>query len=187
MAERQEPMTEHKYTGPIATMRDSPWLASEDFENPKGSGWLPEVVTIEGVMEIHNAQFKGGRSKKKCYAVQFVEKDRMLVLNGVNRETLKEMFGRTTPEWIGKQVLLYVKPDVILAGKKVPGIRIKAAPEQETPKPELSRVEWFRNWLAKKELPEADATAQIGGRTLDEATDEDWAALKVWMGQFKKG
>jgi hypothetical protein len=128
MAERQEPMTEQEYTGPIATMRDSPWLSSEDLEDPKGSGWIQEVVTIEGVMEIHNAQFKGGRSKKKCYAVQFVGKARMLVLNGVNRETLKEMFGRTTPDWIGQRVLLYVKPDVPLGGKRVPGIRIKPAP-----------------------------------------------------------
>jgi len=193
MAERQEPMTEHEYTGPISTMRDSPWLSSEDLEDPKGSGWIQEVVTIEGVMEIHNAQFKGGRSKKKCYAVQFVGKTRMLVLNGVNRETLKEMFGRTTPDWIGRQVLLYVKPDVMLAGKKVPGIRIKPAPEQRKPDPipapeprvKPDPVPAFRAWLESKGLTEADATERLAGRTLEEATDEDWKALRAWAKELK--
>jgi len=183
MAERQEPMTEQKYTGPISTMRDSPWLSSEDLEDPNGKGWIQEVVTIEGVMEIHNAQFKGGRSKKKCYAVQFVGKTRMLVLNGVNRETLKEMFGRTTPDWIGRQVLLYVKPDVMLAGKKVPGIRIKPAPEQKKSDP----IPAFRAWLGKSGLTEAAATELIEGRTLEQATEEDWRVLRGWAREQAKG
>ena len=110
-------------------------------------------------------------------------------------------------DWIGKSMELFGNPEVIYAGKKKGGIQISRLshiekPREtqltisqgntvpfcvgvlETPKPELSRADWFRNWLAKKELPEQDAVAQIGGRTLDEATDEDWAALKVWMKQF---
>jgi hypothetical protein len=177
-------MTEHEYTGPIATMRDSPWLSSEDLEDPKGSGWLQEVVTIEGVMEIHNAQFKGGRSKKKCYAVQFIGKARMLVLNGVNRETLKEMFGRTTPDWIGKRVLLYVKPDVQLAGKKVPGIRIKPAPD---PPKKPDPIPAFRAWLETKGLTEETACQQIEGRTLEQATETDWQVLRTWAREQAKG
>jgi hypothetical protein len=182
MAERQEPMTEHEYTGPISTMRDSPWLSSEDLEDPSGTGWNTEIVTIEGVMEIRNAQFKGGRSKAKCYAVQFVGKPRMLVLNGVTRETLKEMFGRTVPDWIGKHILLYVKPDVRLAGKTVPGIRIKPAPE---PQPKPDRLTAFRQWLESSGLTEADATERLAGRTLDEATEEDWQALRAWAKELK--
>jgi hypothetical protein len=181
MAERQEPMTEHEYTGPISTMRDSPWLSSEDLEDPNGKGWLQEVVTIEGVMEIRNAQFKGGRSKAKCYAVQFVGKARMLVLNGVNRETLKEMFGRTVPDWIGKQVLLYVKPDVRLGKQTVPGIRIKPAPEPKKHDP----IPPFRAWLEKSGLTEADAVARIEGRTLEQATEADWVALREWAKELR--
>jgi len=129
--------SEKEFKGSVSAMRESPWLASEDLENPSGDGWIEGVVTIERVMEVTDAQFKGGRSKKKCFAVQFVGKARMLVLNGVNRETLKEMFGRTAPQWIGKQITLYVKPDVMLAGKKVPGIRIKPAPAHASePAPE---------------------------------------------------
>ena len=122
-------MDEKQFSGKVSEMRDSPWLASEDLEDANSSGYVEATVTIDRVMEITDAQFKGGRSKKKCYAIQFVGKARMLVLNGVNRETLKEMWGRKATDWIGKQIVLYVKPDVLLMGKKVPGIRIRPAVE----------------------------------------------------------
>jgi len=120
-------MEEKQYSGPVSAMRDSPWLASEDLEDPAGNGYREAVVTIETVMEIKDAQFKGGRSKPKGYALKFEGKERMLYLNGVNRETLKEMFGRRAADWIGQKIKLYVKPDVQLMGKKVPGIRVKQA------------------------------------------------------------
>lgn len=120
---------------------------------------------------------------------------------------LKAAWGTRSSDWIGKRVELYGDPSVKWGGVEVGGIKIskvsgidapldlmltvtrgKRAPHHveplPEPKPEVSRTEWFRGWLAKKELPEADAVAAIGGRTLDEATDEDWAALKVWMKQF---
>jgi hypothetical protein len=120
------------YEGPVSAMRESPWLSSEDLEDPSGKGWRDAVVTIEKVMEITDAQFKQGRTKKRCYALQFTGKARMLVLNGVNREVLKEMFGRTAAGWLGKQITLYVKPDVRLAKQTVPGIRIKPVSKATT-------------------------------------------------------
>lgn len=122
-------MNESEYSGPVAAMRDSPWLASEDLEMPDGKGYRDAVVTIDTVLEVRDVQFKGGRKKAKGYALQFHGKERRLFLNGVNRETLKEMFGRRATDWIGKAITLYVKPDVMLAGKKVPGIRVKPAPK----------------------------------------------------------
>lgn len=124
-------MQDKDYQGAVSSMRESPWLASEDLEDQNGSGYREVVVTIKAVKEIADAQFKGGRSKKKCYALEFEGKERWLVLNGVNRETCKEMFGRKAADWIGKRLMLYVKTDVLLMGKKVPGIRIKPAPEQK--------------------------------------------------------
>ena len=124
-------MEEKQYEGPVSAMRESPWLSSEDLEDPKGAGYLSARVTIEAVKEIADATFKQGRSKKKCYALQFVGKARMLVLNGVNREVLKEMFGRRAEDWKGKEILLWVKTDVRLGKLTVPGIRIKPAPKRE--------------------------------------------------------
>jgi len=132
MAEKQTQQTQKQFSGKVSEMRDSPWLSSEDLEDASSTGYIEATVTIERVMEITDAQFKGGRSKKKCYAIQFVGKTRMLVLNGVNRETLKEMFGRRATDWIGQRIVLHVKTDVQLMGKKVPGIRIKAAQQRPT-------------------------------------------------------
>ena len=127
-------MDEKPFSGRVAEMRDSPWLSSEDLEDPAGNGYIEAHVTIEKVLEITDAQFKGGRSKKRGFALQFAGKSRMLYLNGVNRETLKEMFGRRASDFVGKSIVLYVKPDVSLMGQKVPGIRIKAVPKKEPSK-----------------------------------------------------
>jgi hypothetical protein len=125
------------------------------------------------------------------------------------RRVLVSAWGSDARQWVGRSMELYGDPTVKFGGVAVGGIRIarlshipnwfemplmvskgKRVPYRvdvlETPKPEISRAEWFRGWLAKRELLETDAVAQIGGRTLDEATDEDWAALKAWMQQFTK-
>jgi hypothetical protein len=130
------------FAGRMSEMRDSPWLSSEDLEDPDGGGYIEAEMTISGVLEIRDAQFKGGRTKAKGHAIKFQGNERMLYLNGVNREKLKEMFGRTAPDMVGKSIVLYVDPRVKLMGKVVPGIRIKAsekAPKKAPPKPvELS-------------------------------------------------
>jgi hypothetical protein len=43
----------------------------------------------------------------------------------------------------------------------------------------------FRSWLESKGLSEADAQERIGGRTLEEATDEDWKTLRQWAKELK--
>jgi hypothetical protein len=43
----------------------------------------------------------------------------------------------------------------------------------------------FRAWLESKGLTEADATERLAGRTLEEATDEDWKALRAWAKELK--
>jgi len=118
------------FAGRMSEMRDSPWLASEDLENPDGPGYIETVLTVATVMEIRDAQFKGGRTKAKGYALKFREIERMLYLNGVNREKLKEMFGRKASDVVGQAITLYVNPRVKMAGKTVPGIRVKDAPEK---------------------------------------------------------
>ena len=119
-------MKTDRFAGRLSEMRDSPWLASEDLEHESGEGYIELVATIAAVLEIRDAQFKGGRTKAKGYALTFREFERMLYLNGVNRETLKEMFGRKASDLVGNTIVLYVNPRVKLAGKLVPGIRIKA-------------------------------------------------------------
>jgi hypothetical protein len=133
-----------------------------------------------------------------------------LPCKGMIRVLAKAWGKNGSVDWIGKSMELFGNPDVIYAGKKKGGIQISRLSHIDkpletqltisqgstvlfrveplpTPKPELSRIEKFRGWLKRKELPETDATAQIGDRTLEDATEEDWATLKTWTEQFTKG
>ena len=159
-------MESDTFDGRLSEMRDSPWLASEDLENPDGDGWVEAVVTIVAVMEIRNAQFKGGRTKKKGFALKFAEYERMLFLNGVNRETLRELHGRKSADQIGKTIVLYVNPRVPLAGKMVPGIRIKphdarTASKPPKQKPALAPDEQVYVTTATEELKAAASMEEL--------------------------
>jgi hypothetical protein len=158
-------MESDTFDGRMSEMRDSPWLASEDLENPDGDGWIEAVVTIVAVMEIRNAQFKGGRTKKKGFALKFREYERMLFLNGVNRETLRELHGRKAADQIGKTIVLYVNPKVPLAGKMVPGIRIKhhepQAGRQPAKQPALTPEEQEFVETAREEIKKAQSQEEL--------------------------
>lgn len=155
-------METSKFAGRLSDMRDSPWLASEDLENPLG-GYSDLVVTITAVLEIRDAKFKDGRTKAKVFAIQFREFTRMLCLNATNRDTLKAMFGRTADDVIGNQIVLYVDPRVKLAGKVVPGIRIKAhdgpAPKESTTPPPVALTAEEQEFVqaTAEAIKEADA------------------------------
>jgi hypothetical protein len=144
-------MDSERFNGRLAEMRDSPWLASEDLEDPNGDGYLESAATIEAVLKIRKAQFKGGRTKNG-FAVKFTQFERMLFLNGINRDTLKRLCGRKSEDLIGKTVVLYVDPNVKLAGKIVAGIRVKEHDAALTPEQEAFVAE------ATREIQEADTS-----------------------------
>jgi hypothetical protein len=49
-----------------------------------------------------------------------------MVLNATNREILKRTFGDDTDLTIGKQIVVYVDPNISYAGKIIGGIRMRA-------------------------------------------------------------
>ena len=173
-----------EFTGMASQMRDSEWLASEDFKLPDAPGYSQEVVTIEKVLERHNVTFEGGRKKPRVWTLRLREKERELVINATNRETLKKMFGPDSRKWLGKKILFWVDETVKLKGEKKPGIRIKPAPDPpKNPDP----ITAFRTWLATKQLTEATACQLIEGRTLEQATEADWQVLRGWAREQAKG
>ncbi len=170
-------MDTNSFSGRLSDMRESPWLASEDLERPDSPGYIELTATIKAVMEIRNATFAGGRTKPKGYALEFAEFTRMLYLNATNRVTLKELHGRTAPEVVGKRITLYVNPKVKLAGKLVPGIRIKAA---ATVAPSLTaeQREFVAEATKKFESAETPELLEGYGATLKEQPEAVRAALK---------
>ena len=93
-------------------------------------------ITIERV-ELEDFKSSDGKAERKL-VVHFSGKEKGLVLNRTNADTLAEIFGdQDYDNWVGPVVLF---PDMTtFGGKRVPCIRIKAAtaPKRVEPEPEL--------------------------------------------------
>lgn len=113
--------TPEVYEGPSGGLKkETIWLASEDI------GLNKEVkVKIQDVERYKNVTFDAGRVEPKVAALRFEKTEKRMVLNATNRKTLVKMFGMDTKEWRGKEIVLWVDPNVKMKGEKVGGIRIK--------------------------------------------------------------
>jgi hypothetical protein len=102
------------------TYSDSAYLKKEDF--PK-----PEIHTIEDVREEEVTA--PGKKPKAKLILYFDGIDKGLVLNQANGDTLFEITGTDDPEqWFGTRVEVYNDHNVMYAGKKLGGIRLRQAP-----------------------------------------------------------
>jgi hypothetical protein len=76
-----------------------------------------------------------GKLRKKIL-IFFESIDKALVLNVANKETLVNAFGKKPAGWLGATVGIYVDPNVIFAGQKKGGVRLRALlPPAATAKP----------------------------------------------------
>ena len=117
-----------EYSGPSGAMSDSPWLASEDIDVGQDV-----EVQIETVLRVEDAVFDAGR-KEDIFALQFVGKKKLMVLNATNRKAIVKMFGSITADWRGKKISLYIR-DGIRMGKEVKrGIRVRYTGPTESEK-----------------------------------------------------
>ncbi len=78
---------------------------------------------------------------KDCTMVQIGEDDpgpkpvlsfedgQPMVLNGINWDTIETMYGDDSDSWRGKKIRLWFDPTVIMAGKRVGGVRVRTATE----------------------------------------------------------
>jgi hypothetical protein len=107
-------------------MRESKFLKKEDV----GRGAL---ATIKGVVRKNVAQEGADDEMKWC--LTFAELDKPFVLNMTNIQSCEEMFGSDdTDHWIGKRLVLYTDPNVMYAGKRIGGIRVRK-PKATAPPP----------------------------------------------------
>ena len=120
-----------EYRGPSGVARDSNWLTNEDLPHDKDT-----LVTVESVLLRRNVVMKGGRPKKVALSIKFVGKDRELVVNATNRQTMDALFGPGgCGQWFGKRIALFVEQDVRRPdGTRGPAVRIRPKRiEQATP------------------------------------------------------
>jgi hypothetical protein len=119
-----KPPVPEVYSGPSGGLKkESQWLASEDIGLDKDVR-----VTIEDVERYSKVEFDKGRIEPKVGALKFTGKEKRMILNSTNRKILVRLYGMNTVDWRGKDILLYVDPNVRMMGETVNGIRIKPAP-----------------------------------------------------------
>lgn len=103
----------------IGEMIESKYLKQSDVDDEV-------VVTVQKVGKANVAK-KDDEPEYK-WLVRFDEFPKPMVLNSTNIKRLaKACSSDDTDDWIGKQVILYVDPDVEFAGNVVGGLRIRAS------------------------------------------------------------
>lgn len=102
----------------IGEMIDSKYLKQSDVEQDT-------LVTVEKVGKANVA--REGDEPEYKWLIRFTEFKKPMVLNSTNIKRLaKACASEDTDDWIGKQAVLYVDPDVEFGGNVVGGIRIRA-------------------------------------------------------------
>lgn len=108
-------------------MRESKFLKKEDV----GRGALG---TITGCVRMNVS--KEGADPEPKWCLTFGEIDKPLVLNATNIQICEQVCGSDdTDDWTGKQIVLYVDPNVSYGGKLIGGIRVRAPKKTAAPPP----------------------------------------------------
>lgn len=151
---------------------DSKFLSNNDLSDVDDT-----VVTIKGVSR--EAVGQGAQAKDK-WILYFHELKKGLGLNKTNGEIIISVLGTSEMnDWIGKQIALYVKPDVEFQGKTVPAIRVRTKAPGSTLKVDESMN--IDAWQQDIEAAESVAEVFALKRRLTYApfSDEDIAMCKV--------
>ena len=106
----------------IGEMIDSKYLKQSDVEDDM-------AVKVEKVGKANVA--REGDEPEYKWLIRFEGIKKPMVLNSTNIKRLaKACNSDDTDEWIGKEVVLYVDPDVEFGGNVVGGLRIRAAKKE---------------------------------------------------------
>lgn len=102
----------------LSDMIESKYLKQSDVD-------AETLVTITGLKRVNVA--RDDEDPEYRWTVKYQEFPKPMVLNVTNLKRLGKALGDDTDEWIGKQVVLYVDPDIEFGGNVVGGLRVRAA------------------------------------------------------------
>lgn len=99
----------------VSALKESKYIKKED---------CPLDLTIKSITE-ENIGLEGDQEMR--YVMHFSDHDKGLILNITNGEIMAENFGTDEMnDWIGRRVSLYNDRNVMYAGKRVGGVRVKS-------------------------------------------------------------
>lgn len=111
------------------------FLKQEDLQ---GKAIKAVIASVEPE-EVKNTD--SGKHENKL-VMHFAGKDKALILNRTNCESLEEICGTDDyASWVGHAVVLYADPSVMFGGKRVGGLRIRAVQSAAAPPPPPPPVE----------------------------------------------
>jgi hypothetical protein len=110
-----------------AEMHSGKYLTKEDV----GRGIL---VTVKSVVKRNVGLDDENPELKWCLILH--EVDKPFILNVTNIDHCEEILGSDdTDQWLGKRLVLFIDPNVLYAGKRVGGIRVRAPKPGAVPPP----------------------------------------------------
>jgi hypothetical protein len=94
----------------------SKYVGKDDLEAPR----------LMVILELAEAMIKGDHGDERKTVMFFKDPEsKPLIMNTCNWMALEDAYGEESDDWIGKPVELYVNPDVMYAGKRVGGVRVR--------------------------------------------------------------
>jgi hypothetical protein len=171
------------YTGNVAGMSNSPWLASTDLIGLPS----PELV-IEAVFRNTDVKMDQGRVEAELYSVAFRGAAKQMILNATNRKALAQAFGASTKGWIGQKVHVTVQDGIKFGGKVVTGLRLRPitnteafqmpAPAQKQAKKAAAQAKQPETPLELSDAPET-SLERLKRKVSEEGIDID--RLNAWL------
>lgn len=111
----------------ISEMLPSSYLKQTDFDE---AGFIVTVATI-----THKNIARADEAEEMKWIVHFQEFEKGMVLNSTNIQALAKACGSDdTDNWMNKQVVVYVDPNVSFGGQVKGGLRIKRHVQAQAPK-----------------------------------------------------
>jgi hypothetical protein len=93
----------------------------------------------EFTLAIESVKVKKFDDDSRKLLITFQNAKKALVCNKTNAESIADMYGTNTEDWIGREIVLYFDRSVMFAGKRTGGIRIKPPARREPARPAQSQ------------------------------------------------
>lgn len=107
----------------IGDMIESKYLKQSDVDEEI-------TVTVNALKKVNVA--RDDEDPEYRWTVKFAELPKPMVLNVTNLKRMAKALGDDTDDWLGKQIILYVDPDIEFGGNVVGGLRLKGLPRPKT-------------------------------------------------------
>lgn len=120
-----------------------------------------EVRVVMDRVELQDFQNRKTGALERKYVLYFEGKEKGLVLNKTNLNTIVDYYGDESDHWAGQPVILY-ETTVEFEGKRTPTIRIKVNPNHTA-----------RGQVAAPQQPPARSAPQQQSRYADKEIEED--------------